>query len=222
MIEVLEFNVSDVERYADVLAETVAAVADSDRSNAVNALAPIAGEVWMGRLTSVGKAGFGGAATGARVTDESLRARTFFRDGFRCTYCGGRAVPRSILVAIHDLFPAQIAYDPHYGRGKTHPVFWALAPEADHVFAHSRGGANKLENLTTLHAACNTRKSDSLSEDMPRLTPVAPTERWDGLVSLYASLIAAGAGAARPAYHRKWARLYGAILVSMSTGETAV
>lgn len=141
MVEVLTFDVADVERYADVLTKAVAAVASEGLTAAAAQLQPITGEAWMGRLTATGKLGPGGSGAGERVRNESLRAQVFIRDKFRCSYCGGRAVPRSILVAVHDLFPDAVAYDAHYTRGKVHPVFWALAPEADHVLAHSRGGA---------------------------------------------------------------------------------
>lgn len=210
MVEVLKFDVADIERYAGILFMTSTAVSEIGREAAAEIVRPIAGEVWMGKLKSAGKAGLGGGATGARLITDAVRVRTFARDRFRCTYCGGRAIPRSILVALHDLFPSDISYDAHYGRGRMHPIFWALAPEADHVVAHSRGGTNTIENLTTLHAACNTIKSDSLIDDLPMLQVSEVASEWDGLVSLYPSLIAAGAGVARPAYHRKWKRLFAA------------
>ena len=212
MVEIFEFGVADAERYADLLAKTVSAVANDDLAGAADALQPIAGEIWMGKLTSAGRRVNGGSAAGARLRDELLRAQVFIRDGFRCTYCGVRAVPRSILVAVSDLFPEAVQYDIHYRRGKIHPVFWALAPEADHIFAHSRGGPNTLDNLTTLHAGCNTRKSDSLAADLPHVELSPALHRWDGLVSGYASLIAAGAGTARPAYHREWSGRYARLM----------
>jgi hypothetical protein len=141
--DILEFGDEEIERYADVLTKTVAAVARAGRDAGAAELQPIAGEIWMGRLAMAGGPSHDRDAAGGRVRNETLRAQVFIRDRFRCTYCGGRAVPRCILVAFHDLFPDQVSYDVHYGRGKMHPVFWALAPEADHVLAHSRGGANE-------------------------------------------------------------------------------
>ncbi|WP_308467193.1 HNH endonuclease [Rathayibacter soli] len=213
MVDITAFDEADVEKYADVLARTVASVSEGDLIAAAAQLHPIAGEVWTGRLTSASKTPTGGGErpARARLTNETLRAQVFIRDRFRCTCCGGRAVPRSILVAIHDLFPDTVPYDAHYARGKIHPVFWALAPEADHVYPHSLGGPNVLENLTTLHAACNTRKSDSLVTDLSPIEKTHQTSTWNGLVSSYPALIAAGAGIARPAYHRKWTRLYAAL-----------
>ena len=166
----------------------------------------IAGEIWMGSLTVLGTSSVGAAVPWPRVKNETLRAQVFARDRFRCTACGGRAVPRCILVAVHDLFPEQLVYDPHYKRGYIHPVFWALAPEADHVVPHSQGGQNTLENLTTLHASCNTQKSDGVIHRSP--TRSREGDSWEGLVASYPALITAGAGDARPKYHREWSRRY--------------
>lgn len=208
MVDVVTFDADDVERYADTLVATVSAVATSGVAAGAGALRPIAGQIWMGRLTTASNPGEVAATRRPRVRDENLRAQVFVRDRFRCTACGARAVPRSILVALHDLFPEAIGYDVHYARGKMHPVFWALAPEADHIHPHARGGSNTLDNLTTLHAACNTMKADSFTADRVIPPASAAGDGWDGLLSYYPALIAAGAGEVRPRYHREWARRY--------------
>jgi len=213
MSEVFTFDASDAERYADTLAAATAiAAADIDRARAE--LASVAGALWMGSLKqAAGSCGVDGTAS-RRLRDDALLARVFVRDHFRCTHCGGRVIPRSILVELSDLFPAEIPYDPHYKRGATHPVYWALGPEADHVFAHSRGGAFALDNLATLHAACNTRKADSLAAE-PAIRPVGP-DGWDGLISLYPALIGMDAGGARRQYHARWGRHYAQATVMTS------
>ncbi len=159
---ILPLDEETAERDADALLRTVIAVATNGKTAAVRELRDIAGHVWMGRLSAARAAGSVEGTSGQRTKDESLRARVFVRDGFRCTQCGGRAVPRSILVAIHDLYPEEIPYDVHYTRGRTHPAFWAPVPEADHVLAHSRGGFNDL--------AISLRST-------PRATPESPTPR---------------------------------------------
>lgn len=200
------FMDADVERYASVLRDSAELVREGDLVHAEATLASIAGEVWMGRLATAKFPADRSEVAPSRTSDERLRARVFVRDGFTCTACGGRAVPRCVLVAIHDLFPKALPYNANYKRGFTHPVFWLLAPEADHKVAHSRGGENSFDNLTTLHAACNTRKSDAEFD----LTgePYLANENWDGLISAYPALVAAGAGAIRPAYHRGWLNRY--------------
>lgn len=199
------FDQADTERYADTLSTVASAVVRSDPAAAARALSPIAGELWYGRLTLAAPAGPGGQARGRRAVPEHVRAEVFMRDRFHCTYCGGRVVPRCILVALSDLFPDELAYHPNYARGQIHPVYWALAPEADHDLAHSRGGTNDIGNLATLHTACNARKSDSLTALMPAVTPPAARAEWDGLLSFYPGIVASGPGT-REMYHARWIR----------------
>lgn len=96
----------------------------------------------------------------------------------RLPYCGGRTIPRCILVAISDVLPDELPHQPHYRRGTVHTVSWALAPEADHVVAHSSGGSSEAGNLTTLHAMCNTRKSSLAADALPVVTRRPHDIRW--------------------------------------------
>ncbi|WP_175414226.1 HNH endonuclease [Agrococcus sp. SGAir0287] len=192
MKPVTELDASAVDRYADALTEVARALAERDVTAARAALAPIAGEVWEGSLKRAGTRNSDGEATGERDVDDAARARTFLGDGMRCTYCGGRAIPRSILVAMSDVFPDELPYYWRYKTGTVHPAYWAVAAEADHVLAHSAGGAGDDGNLATLHVACNTIKSDSSRESMPVIEARPAPEGWDGLVSLYAACVLAG------------------------------
>lgn len=104
MVDIFRFDDSDIDRYATCLSSTVAAIRAGSLKNAAAALEPIAGEVWMGQLRVLGAQRGTEVVAGSRLQNETLRAQVFVRDRFRCTACGGRAVPRCILVAIHDLF----------------------------------------------------------------------------------------------------------------------
>lgn len=217
MTLVLEMTGDAVDRYANTLSGVTAALAASDVGIARERLEPIAGELWAGQLSFAAPADAGAADAGAhgarpRGVTNQIRAQVFLRDGLRCTYCGGRAIPRCVLVAISDVFPEAFAYDPHYGSGRIHPAFWALAPEADHVLAFSRGGDGGLENLTTLHTTCNARKSAALVAALPVVEPVAEIRGWDGLLANYAGTVAAGDAQGKrhsaPDYHRRWMRYF--------------
>lgn len=199
--------------YSGILAD-MADVLPASLEHARELLAPIAGEVWTGSLTIHGAATPGeGPRTSRRVSD-ATRAQVFLRDGFLCSHCGGRTIPRCILVAISDVFPDEFPYYAHYRRGTVHPAYWALAPEADHVLAHTRGGSSDASNLTTLHAMCNTRKSSLAVASLP--TPIEPPETaggWDGLLSRYADIVVAGERTGRrhsaATYHPSWLRRFG-------------
>lgn len=209
MLDVTQLSDDSVRTYADVVARTAEAMARPDLELAVALLSPIAGERWNGTLRLfTGSRAPSGERVSRRVPDPT-RARVFMRDRFRCTYCGGRVVPRCILVAMSDVFPDALAYHPNYARGRIHPVYWALAPEADHVLAHRGGGTSTEDNLTTLHTMCNARKADAPRDALPAPARILDAEPWDGLVSLYRRVVAAGEGSARhhsAAYHLAWMR----------------
>lgn len=199
--------------YSDVLDAVTAALPSSvDRARQI--LEPISGEVWMGSLTLHGVTAPGSNARTSRRVSDLTRAEVFLRDGFLCTYCGGRTIPRCILVAISDVFPDEFPYYAHYRRGTVHPAYWALAPEADHVLAHAGGGSSDPENLTTLHAMCNTRKSSLAADSLPLVSAMpAHDPEWDGLLSRYADVVTVGETTGRrhasAAYHSSWLRRFG-------------
>lgn len=213
MSGVVEFGADAVDRYVDTLSRVTAALLVSDVNEAASRLLPVAGEVWGGHLPLMGVAGPGASAKISRSVSDRLRAQVFIRDRFRCTYCGGRAIPRSVLVAISDVFPDQFAYDAHYGHHRIHPAFWAVVPEADHTVPHSRGGGGDLTNLATLHTACNARKSDSLVADLPVVASTDPVIGWDGLIGSYPGIVLAGNVHGRrhsaAGYHERWLKLFG-------------
>lgn len=207
--------------YSDVLDE-VTAVIPSSIARARELLDPIAGEVWMGSLTLHGATTVGADARTSRRVSEQTRAEVFLRDGFTCTYCGGRTIPRCVLVAISDVFPDAFPYYAHYRRGTVHPAYWALAPEADHVLAHANGGTSDAANLTTLHAMCNTRKSSLPAGSLPPIAEFALRDPgWDGLLSRYAYIVAVGETTGRrhsaARYHSGWLRRF-----ARSAGHAAI
>jgi len=199
--------------YSGILDEVTAVLPSSiERARAL--LAPIAGEVWMGSLTLHGATGAGTVSRTSRRVSDQTRAEVFLRDGFTCTYCGGRTIPRCILVAISDVFPDEFPYYAHYRRGTVHPAYWVLAPEADHVLAHANGGTSDAVNLTTLHAMCNTRKSSLPAESLPLVAAAPPRDaEWDGLLSRYADIVAVGEVIGRrhssAEYHSSWLKRFG-------------
>lgn len=121
-------------------------------------------------------------------------------------------MPRCVLVAISDVFPELFSYHPNFARGKIHPAFWALAPEADHVIAHSSGGTNEPSNLTTLHTTCNTRKSSTARSALPPVVIGNHDAAWDGLTAVYPGVVAAGEehGVRHSSlgYHARWMKYF--------------
>ena len=214
MTVILTLDLVDVDRYADALSASARASANGDLDEARRSIEPIAFERWEGRLRHAAKtesASDGGERRARDVTDR-VRALVFLRDKMTCTYCGGRCIPRNVLLAFSDLFPDALAYHPNYRRGSIHPMYWALAPEADHKFAHARGGTGDVGNLTTLHTMCNARKSDSLVAELPAVDRPEQVLKWDGLLEAYPSIVALGRDHGRrhsaADYHERWRRYF--------------
>lgn len=214
MPDLLTLDASLIEHYADVCERVADALCGGDVDGAQRELAFIAEDRWAGtlRLFARGPSTSVSAAQAPRRVSNRLRAEVFMRDGFRCTYCGGKTIPRNILVAISDVFPELLPYDPHYARTKIHPAYWALAPEADHTVAHSAGGSNLIDNLSTLHTMCNARKSDSQRGELPPISLPAHGGAWDGLVGSYRVIVEAGESRGRrhssAGYHAMWLRYF--------------
>lgn len=117
------------------------------------------------------------------------------------------------MVGISDVFPQAFPYVSSYARGRIHPAYWVLTLEVDHVLAHSRGGPGVDSNLISLHALCNTLKADTLVDELPAREPLVERGDWDGLLPLYAGIVAASEAHGTPhaavGYHRRWLRLFG-------------
>ncbi|WP_027467089.1 HNH endonuclease [Curtobacterium sp. UNCCL17] len=224
MTDVTVLDTATADRYADVLKRVAESFTAGDVDGAEAQLEPIVDDRWLGSVKMAPTQEYAARSVTHRDVPDRLRAAVFLRDRFRCTYCGGRAVPRCVLVAISDAFP-RFGYQAHYKRGMMHPAFWALAPEADHTLAHARGGAGELENLTTLHAMCNTAKGAALADELPIIARTAAQNGWDGLISSYPAIVQAGnlrgARHASANYHAMWLRIFGLAPIDPVTDPSA-
>ncbi|QPE05695.1 hypothetical protein IT882_06845 [Microbacterium schleiferi] len=208
-------SVSDdaVDLYADILEDVAHLLAKKDVEDARASLAPIAGEQWAVRVPTTRTVTAGTRTADARRVSARSRAEALIRDRFRCSRCGGRGVPRCVLVAISDVFPEEFPYDRHYGRGRIHPAYWLLVLEADHTLAFAKGGADDVTNLTAMHALCNTQKADALLDELSLRNPLPERPGWDGLLTAYPGIVQAGEEVgsrhASPRYHVDWMRRFG-------------
>lgn len=188
-----------------VLEEATRALVERGVEAGRRALRPIAGAVWTASIKhapAVRETIGGDSAQGTRSFSATRTAQVLVRDSFTCRYCGGRIVPRRVLVALSSLYPAEVPYYAHYKLGTVHRVYWTLAAEADHLHAGARGGSwRDVVNHVTACVYCNTRKGRRLLEELGwRLQPVRTTT-WDGLTSSYDEIWRI-AGQPVPEYHR--------------------
>ncbi len=215
MVFVEKFADGVVDLYADALAAAAEALADRKVSTAERSLAAISGELWVGTVRMTRSTATDFVAVRPRVISDGTRARVFIRDGFRCSYCGGRGIPRCVMVGISDVFPELFAYHANYARGRIHPAYWVLALEADHTVAHARGGPAGEDNLTAMHALCNTTKSAAGLDEVEPVERLDEKPGWSGLIPHYPGIVSSGNGHGRRhskvGYHSRWLRRFGQV-----------
>ena len=71
--------------YSSILADAADALLTSSYEHALEVLAPIAGEIWMGSFPLHGKTADGVVERSSRDTSPRTRAQVCLRDGFVCS-----------------------------------------------------------------------------------------------------------------------------------------
>ena len=225
MVFVTRFAEGAIDLYADALAAVAKALAVQNVSSARKSLEAISGELWQGTVTTTRTTASELPATGPRAVSDRTRAKVFLRDGFRCSYCGGRGLPRCIMVGISDVFPEMFAYDAHYGRGRIHPAYWVLTLEADHTVSHARGGPGDEGNLTAMHALCNTMKAAADVHELGTIEHLEERPSWSGLILEYPGIVLSGTNYGKrhsaPGYHSQWIRRFGLLPLGDETNPAS-
>lgn len=86
---------------------------------------------------------------------KDMRWKTFYRKGLECVECGRTA---NRIVIYHDNNqPYQIHMD--FFCDETMLT-------VDHIWPKSRGGSNHIDNLQPMCSPCNSRKKDTIPEDL--------------------------------------------------------
>lgn len=212
MVFVNQFEAGDVDLYADVLASVAGALAVQDVNSARERLGAIFGWLWNGKVSATRTIASEFASKTPRAVRDKARAQVFLRDGFRCSYCGGRGLPRCVMVGIGDVFPEEFAYHAHYSRGRNHPAYGLLALEADHTVPHARGGPGEEGNLAAMHALCNTKKSAADLDEVAGIERLEARDSWRGLLPEYPGVVLSrnshGSRHSSLNYHRDWLRRF--------------
>lgn len=225
MVLVNQFEDGDVDLYADVLASVAEALAVQDVISAKKRLREISGRLWNGTVRATRTTASEFSSKKSRAVRDEMRAQVFLRDGFRCSYCGSRGLPRCVMVGISDVFPEKFAYHANYARGRIHPAYWVLALEADHTVPHARGGVGDEDNLTAMHALCNTKKSAADLYEVGTVQRLEERQSWRGLLLEYPGVVVSGNSHGKrhsaPGYHRRWIQCFGMTPLADETDPAA-
>jgi len=118
----------------------------------------------------------------------ALEAGIFGRDGYHCSYCGGRVISGRLL----RLFSSAVgpaSFPMGRTNATTHGAALVYRAVADHVVPRWCGGNTDPNNLVTACYPCNFGKAEfsleQLGLDMPR---PALLDGWDGLENLVPAL----------------------------------
>ncbi len=113
----------------------------------------------------------------------------FYRDSFKCRYCGKETIFAGTLMVISRFIPEEFPYHPHWKWNATHPAFWELASSCDHILPKARGGGDEINNLVTSCYQCNSIKSNWTLEELRWKLLEPSTSEWDGLIGMFVKIM---------------------------------
>jgi len=159
-------------------------------------------------------------ATSTRGTRKPIpklvQVQVFEKDRWLCRWCLRPVVfPPAMRLLQHFVSAAghkrPLAFHHPNWRRDLSPLLDELGASVDHVHPHARGGTNDPENLATICAKCNVRKGSLPADEHLRRYKRVPVkgkhgepQRWDGLASVFVTLLDANPSLAT-ASEKAWA-----------------
>lgn len=120
-----------------------------------------------------------------RMPSKEAQYSIFWRDGWRCRYCGIKVISTAARKTLVSIFPDQTKWvSKEFQR---HSSLFAMAASLDHIVPHSRGGKNEMPNFVTACYCCQFGRGNFTLEEVqfndPLQRPPVVTG-WDGLTRL--------------------------------------
>lgn len=145
--------------------------------------------------------------SGRNYTDKE-KMDQFKEDGFIDRYSGDRLVNPGLLKVISNCMPDIFPYQAHWKMDECHIAFWELFPTIDHICPVALGGADEKKNWATTSMLHNSIKSNWTLEQLQwKLYEPGDYTKWDGLTSLFATIVNAYPDLQDDLYIRRWYRL---------------
>jgi hypothetical protein len=114
---------------------------------------------------------------------ESVKAKIYAHDGYRCRYCGVRVILPKAITVLANMFP-ELPELRSVVNAEQHAAFLGMKAVVDHVIPWSVGGPNDESNLVTSCQCCNYGKADYLLSEIGFADPWSRSpvrNEWDGL-----------------------------------------
>lgn len=120
-----------------------------------------------------------------RMPSKEVQYSIFWRDGWRCRYCGIKVISTAARKVLIGIFPEQTKWVAK--EFQRHSSLFAMAASLDHIMPHSRGGKNEISNFVTACYCCQFGRGNFTLEEVqfnnPLQRPPVVTG-WDGLTRL--------------------------------------
>jgi hypothetical protein len=143
-----------------------------------------------------------------RKYTEKQKIKIFFRDGFIDRYNGNQLLNPGVLKVFSVYYPKEFPYHKNWKMDETHRAYWELLPTIDHIKPISIGGEDSEYNLVTTSMINNSIKSNwTLKELGWELISPGSIKEWDGLTSIFISIIEKDKELLKDNYIAKWYRL---------------
>ena len=143
-----------------------------------------------------------------RTYTDRQKIKQFIRDGFIDRYSGQRLVNPGMLKVISYYLPDIFPYHPHWKMDECHNAYWELIPTVDHIQPIAQGGADNEENYATTSMLHNSIKNNWTLEQLQwTLHPPGEYAEWDGLTSLFISIVEQNKELLKDSYIKRWFKI---------------
>jgi len=120
-----------------------------------------------------------------RMPGKKLERDIYYRDGWRCRFCGTKVISRDVRNHLVKMFPEETHWVSE--EYKRHSSLLSQAASIDHILPHSRGGDNAESNLVTACGPCQFGRNQWTLEEVGFNDPrerLPVVDSWDGLSRL--------------------------------------
>jgi hypothetical protein len=140
-----------------------------------------------------------------RAYTMAQKMNQFISDGFIDRYSGQKLLNPGILKILSHYFPEEFPYHPHWKMTQTHIAYWELTPTLDHIYPIAKGGHDDEKNWVTTSMKNNAIKSNYTIDELRWiLHPKGNIAEWDGLTTVFISLVDKDKELLKDSYIRNW------------------
>ena len=151
---------------------------------------------------------FNPIATETRGYTDSQKIKQFKRDGFIDRYSGQKLINPGLLRVLSYYLPDEFPFQKNWKMSECHIAYWEFVPTIDHIVPIALGGVDDESNWASTSMMHNHIKSNWTLEQLNwKLYPAGSMDEWDGLTSLFVSIVENDDNLLKDSYIKKWYKL---------------